>query len=80
MSRDSDFAIIGAGPAGLAAATLAAELGLKSIVFDEQGAPGGQIYRAIEEVSGTRPGDGSIPGKGLDYGLEPARAVRPSGR
>jgi NADPH-dependent 2,4-dienoyl-CoA reductase/sulfur reductase-like enzyme len=79
MSRDYDFAIIGAGPAGLAAATLAAELGLKSIVFDEQGAPGGQIYRAIEEVSGTRPGDGSILGKDYEYGLEPVRAFRHSG-
>ena len=79
MSRDYDFAIIGAGPAGLAAATLAAELGLKSIVFDEQAAPGGQIYRAIEEVSGTRPGDGHMLGKDYQYGLELVRAFRHSG-
>ena len=42
-----DLAVIGAGPAGLAAATTAARLGLSTIVFDEQRAPGGQIYRAV---------------------------------
>ena len=42
-----DLAVIGAGPAGLAAATTAAKLGLSTIVFDEQPAPGGQIYRAV---------------------------------
>jgi NADPH-dependent 2,4-dienoyl-CoA reductase/sulfur reductase-like enzyme len=42
-----DVAVIGAGPAGMAAATLAAELGLRVVVLDEQGAPGGQIYRGI---------------------------------
>ena len=45
-----DLAIVGAGPAGMAAATLAAELGLATILLDEQRAPGGQIYRGIEQV------------------------------
>lgn len=46
--RDSyDVAVIGAGPAGLAAATVAARAGLATILLDEQAAPGGQIYRAI---------------------------------
>ena len=31
-----DFAIVGAGPAGMAAATLAAELGLDTLLIDEQ--------------------------------------------
>jgi len=44
-----DVAVIGAGPAGLAAATSAARLGLATILFDEQATPGGQIYRAITE-------------------------------
>ncbi len=48
MSSDYDLAIVGAGPAGLAAAILASDLGLQTILFDEQPAPGGQIYRAIE--------------------------------
>lgn len=43
-----DLAIVGAGPAGMAAAATAADLGLSVAVFDEQAAPGGQIYRAVE--------------------------------
>src|SRR5437868_653723 len=40
-------AIIGAGPAGLAAAPMAAAHGLDVALLDEQPSPGGQIYRAI---------------------------------
>ncbi len=42
-----DLVVIGAGPAGLAAATLAAKSGLDTALIDEQTEPGGQIYRAI---------------------------------
>jgi len=46
--RDAyDVAVVGAGPAGLAAATVCARAGLATVLFDEQPAPGGQIYRAI---------------------------------
>ncbi|MBO89259.1 MAG: FAD/NAD(P)-binding oxidoreductase [Rickettsiales bacterium] len=48
MVETVDLAVIGAGPAGLAAATVASELGLSVILLDEQPAPGGQIYRNIE--------------------------------
>ncbi len=48
MTHATDLAIIGAGPAGLAAAATAAELGLSTIVIDEQTGPGGQIYRGLE--------------------------------
>ena len=48
MSETADLAVIGAGPAGLAAATVAADHGLSVILLDEQPAPGGQIYRNIE--------------------------------
>jgi NADPH-dependent 2,4-dienoyl-CoA reductase/sulfur reductase-like enzyme len=47
VRAEYDVAIIGAGPAGLAAATVAAKAGLATVLFDEQPAPGGQIYRAI---------------------------------
>ena len=50
--RITDLAIIGAGPAGLAAAITAREIGLSVTVLDEQSAPGGQIYRAVEDASG----------------------------
>jgi NADPH-dependent 2,4-dienoyl-CoA reductase/sulfur reductase-like enzyme len=42
-----DLAIVGAGPAGLAAAATAAELGLEVLMLDENPGVGGQIYRAI---------------------------------
>src|SRR5205085_3878438 len=47
-----DLAIVGAGPAGMAAAALAAELGLDTMLIDEQDGPGGQIYRGIERLPG----------------------------
>jgi len=45
-----DLLVVGAGPAGLAAATTAAQLGIETLLLDEQQAPGGQIYRAITET------------------------------
>lgn len=42
-----DLAIVGAGPAGMAAATDAVGLGLRVLVLDEQPRPGGQIYRQV---------------------------------
>jgi NADPH-dependent 2,4-dienoyl-CoA reductase/sulfur reductase-like enzyme len=45
-----DVAVLGAGPAGMAAATLLAQRGAAVAVLDEQAAPGGQIWRAVEEA------------------------------
>ena len=50
MKQHYQLAVIGAGPAGLAAATVAAEQGIEVAVFDGQVAPGGQIYRAMESI------------------------------
>ncbi|HLY53845.1 MAG TPA: FAD-dependent oxidoreductase, partial [Steroidobacteraceae bacterium] len=45
-----ELAVIGAGPAGMAAAITAAEIGIDTVILDEQPTPGGQIYRAIGET------------------------------
>ncbi len=48
MSASCDLLVIGAGPAGLAAASTAAKRGVDVTLMDEQVAPGGQIHRAME--------------------------------
>jgi len=47
LRESYDVAVVGAGPAGLAAATVCARAGLATVLFDEQPWPGGQIYRAV---------------------------------
>ena len=42
-----DVVVVGAGPAGLAAAATAAQAGLATLLLDENASPGGQVYRAI---------------------------------
>jgi NADPH-dependent 2,4-dienoyl-CoA reductase/sulfur reductase-like enzyme len=46
-----DLLIVGAGPAGLAAAIEARARGLSVALLDEQAAPGGQIYRNVDAAS-----------------------------
>lgn len=65
----ADVAVIGAGPAGMAAACAAAEAGARTVVVDDNAAPGGQIWR---RASGA-----SLPGRaarwrerGADAGVE----------
>eukprot|EP01037_Dinobryon_pediforme_P002108 gene2108-2145_t len=48
-----DLLIVGAGPAGMAAAGVARRHNLSVMVVDDQPAPGGQIWRGIETVSAT---------------------------
>jgi NADPH-dependent 2,4-dienoyl-CoA reductase/sulfur reductase-like enzyme len=65
-----ELAVIGAGPAGMGAAVLAAELGLETVLIDEQVAPGGQIYRAIERAEpGTPLGADYLAGRPLAAAL-----------
>jgi NADPH-dependent 2,4-dienoyl-CoA reductase/sulfur reductase-like enzyme len=47
MTEDFDLVVIGAGPAGMAAADEASAHGVRVVVLDEQPEPGGQIYRNI---------------------------------
>lgn len=43
-----DLLIVGAGPAGMAAAVTARQAGISVVVADENPAVGGQVYRAVE--------------------------------
>lgn len=47
LAERYDLVVVGAGPAGLAAAARAANHGLAVLLADENPAPGGQIYRAV---------------------------------
>lgn len=48
-----DVVVIGAGPAGLAAAATSAEAGLSTLLLDENVGPGGQVFRAISSTPVT---------------------------
>lgn len=62
LAAHYDIAIVGSGPAGMAAAVECAGLGLRTVVFDENPEAGGQIYRAI-----TRNTPAVRPYLGEDY-------------
>lgn len=47
----TDVAVVGAGPAGMAAALELQEMGLSTIVIDDQPTPGGRIFANIERRS-----------------------------
>ena len=65
MKRVYDYVIIGAGPAGCAAAARASAYGLSVLVIDEQQIPGGQIYRTIDRADDRRM---AILGKDYQHG------------
>ncbi|RXV70209.1 FAD/NAD(P)-binding oxidoreductase [Roseovarius sp. A46] len=71
-----DLAIIGAGPAGMAAAATAAEVGMSVCVLDEQPRAGGQIYREVERAAGLR---GDILGKDYTQGAPLVAGLRQAG-
>lgn len=54
MSEHTDLLIVGAGPAGMAAAVTARHHGLSVRIVDDQPAPGGQIWRGVETVAATQ--------------------------
>ena len=76
MSAACDFLVIGAGPAGMAAAATAARLGVSTLLVDEQPAPGGQIYRNVEGHGEKPPGVSQMD---TDRGTALAKEFRDSG-
>ncbi|MFN7919997.1 MAG: FAD/NAD(P)-binding oxidoreductase [Bryobacteraceae bacterium] len=49
VERQYDVAVVGAGPAGIAAACAATRSGAEVCVIDDNPAPGGQIWRAVTD-------------------------------
>lgn len=70
-----DLVVVGAGPAGLAAAAAAGARGLAVLLLDENPQPGGQIYRGL---SASPPGRRAILGKDYQRGDGLLRGVRDS--
>lgn len=52
--KSTQAAIIGAGPAGLAAASELAKAGAKVTVLDENARPGGQLFKQIHKFFGSK--------------------------
>jgi NADPH-dependent 2,4-dienoyl-CoA reductase/sulfur reductase-like enzyme len=71
-----DLLIVGAGPAGLAAAIEARASGLSVALLDEQAAPGGQIYRGVDAASEK---SRSVLGEDYAAGAALTRAFAESG-
>jgi NADPH-dependent 2,4-dienoyl-CoA reductase/sulfur reductase-like enzyme len=72
-----DLLVVGAGPAGMAAAVVARRFGLDVLVVDDQPAPGGQIWRSVETVAAAP--RGAILGEAYRTGRAFADAFRASG-
>ena len=49
FSRETDVAVVGAGPGGLSAALAAADAGARVTVIDEYPQPGGQFYKQLSK-------------------------------
>lgn len=52
LNHHCDVLVIGAGPAGLAAATTAAASGARVILIDEQNEPGGSLLSSVDTIDG----------------------------
>lgn len=61
-----ELAIIGGGPAGLAAAIEAAKAGVKVLVIDENDRPGGQLFKQLHKFFGSKAHNAGI--RGMDIG------------
>ena len=57
-----ELIVVGAGPAGLSAAIEAAKCGVKATVFDENAAPGGQLFKQIHKFFGSKEHKAKIRG------------------
>ncbi|MBQ6496924.1 MAG: FAD-dependent oxidoreductase, partial [Firmicutes bacterium] len=71
---NTDICIIGAGPAGLAAAIEAAQAGAKVTLIDENHKAGGQLFKQIHKFFGSKAHQAGI--RGFDIGENLVREAR----
>jgi len=71
-----DIVVVGAGPAGMTAATIATGHGADVLLLDEQPGPGGQIYRSVTRSPLL---DGDVLGADYRQGRDLVAALASSG-
>ena len=71
-----DVAVLGAGPAGAAAAVEAAALGLRAAIIDEHMVAGGHAYRAVPGIAPVRSDQERTDGDKVRAALGAANVVR----
>lgn len=60
--KNYDLIVIGAGPAGLSAAIEGGKKGMKTVVFDENARPGGQLFKQIHKFFGSKEHQAKVRG------------------
>ena len=72
-----DLIIVGAGPAGLSAAIEGSKKGMKTIVFDENQRPGGQLFKQIHKFFGSKEHQAKV--RGINIGKELLKEAEEAG-
>lgn len=75
--KQYDLIVIGAGPAGLSAAIEGSKKGMKTIVFDENKQPGGQLFKQIHKFFGSKEHQARI--RGVDIGKKLLKEANEAG-
>ena len=75
--QKTEVAVVGAGPAGLAAAIEAAKAGAQVTLIDENARPGGQLFKQIHKFFGSKAHRAGT--RGVQIGMDLLREARDAG-